>query len=69
VASRTTTAVRDSDHYIINGEKTFITSGMRADYFTMAVRTDPSNKGKGGVSALLIDGDTPAWSASVSIAK
>jgi acyl-CoA dehydrogenase len=59
VASLTTTAVRDGDHYIVNGEKTFITSGMRADYFTVAVRTDPSNKGKGGISALLIDGDTP----------
>ena len=59
VASLRTTAVRDGDHYIVNGEKTFITSGMRADFFTVAVRTDPTNKGAGGVSALVIDGDTP----------
>lgn len=59
VASLKTTAVRDGDHYIVNGEKTFITSGMRADFITTAVRTDPTDKGAGGVSLLLIDGDTP----------
>ena len=59
VAALRTTAVRDGDHYIVNGEKTFITSGMRADFFTVAVRTDPANKGAGGISALLIEGDTP----------
>ena len=59
VASLKTTAVRDGDHFVVNGEKTFITSGMRADYITAAVRTDPSNKGAGGVSVLLIEGDTP----------
>jgi acyl-CoA dehydrogenase len=58
VASLRTTAVRDGDHYIVNGEKTFITSGMRADYMTVAVRTDPGNRGAGGVSALVIEGDT-----------
>ncbi|RJF96289.1 acyl-CoA dehydrogenase family protein [Noviherbaspirillum saxi] len=59
VASLRTTAVRDGDYYIVNGEKTFITSGMRADYLTVAVRTDPTNRGAGGVSSLVIDGDTP----------
>ena len=54
--------MRDGDHYIVNGEKTFITSGMRADFFTVAVRTDPANKGAGGISALLIEGDTPGLS-------
>jgi len=62
VASLRTTALRDGDHYIVNGEKIFITSGMRADFFTTAVRTDPNNKGAGGISALLIDGDTPGIS-------
>ncbi len=62
VAALRTTAVRDGDHYIVNGEKTFITSGMRADFFTVAVRTDPANKGAGGISALLIEGDTPGLS-------
>lgn len=59
VATLKTTAVRDGDHYIVNGEKTFITSGMRADFITTAVRTDPQNKGPGGISVLVIDGDTP----------
>jgi acyl-CoA dehydrogenase len=59
VAHLRTTATREGDHYIVSGEKTFITSGMRADFFTVAVRTDPANKGAGGISALLIDGDTP----------
>ena len=59
VASLATTAVREGDHYVVNGEKTFITSGMRADFITTAVRTDPANKGAGGVSLLLVDGDTP----------
>ena len=59
VAALKTTAVRDGDHYIVNGEKTFITSGMRADFITTAVRTDPLSKGPGGISVLVIDGDTP----------
>jgi acyl-CoA dehydrogenase len=59
VAALKTTALRDGDHYIVNGEKTFITSGLRADFLTVAVRTDPANKGPGGVSLLVIDGNTP----------
>ena len=62
VAALRTTAVRDGDHYVVNGEKTFITSGMRADFLTVAVRTDPSNRGAGGISALLIEGDRPGVS-------
>jgi acyl-CoA dehydrogenase len=57
VASLRTTARRDGDHYVIDGEKTFITSGMRADWFTLAVRTDPDNKGASGVSMIAVPGD------------
>jgi acyl-CoA dehydrogenase len=57
VANLRTTAKRDGDHYVVNGGKTFITSGMRADYITTAVRT--GGAGGGGVSLLLIPGDTP----------
>jgi acyl-CoA dehydrogenase len=57
VANLATRAVRDGDHYIVNGGKTFITSGMRADFLTVAVRT--GGPGAGGVSALLVEGDTP----------
>ncbi len=68
VAALKTTAIRGVDaageHYIVNGEKVFITSGMRADFITVAVRTDPANTGPGGISALLIDGDTPGLSRS-----
>jgi acyl-CoA dehydrogenase len=63
VAALKTTAIRgtdgDGDHYIVNGEKVFITSGMRADFITVAVRTDPASKGANGISALLIEGDMP----------
>ena len=62
VAALKTTAVRDGDHYVVNGEKVFITSGMRADFFTVAVRTNPADPGPGGISALLIEGDTPGLS-------
>ena len=55
VARIRTTAKRDGDHYIVNGSKTFITSGMRADFFTAAVRTGP--EGPAGLSMMVIDGD------------
>jgi acyl-CoA dehydrogenase len=57
VAALRTRARRDGDHYIVSGEKTFITSGVRADYLTVAVRT--GGAGAAGVSLLLVDGDTP----------
>jgi acyl-CoA dehydrogenase len=57
VANLRTKARRDGDHYVVNGEKTFITSGMRADYLTVAVRT--GGEGASGVSLLLIEGGTP----------
>ncbi|MDB5485480.1 MAG: Acyl-CoA dehydrogenase-like [Tardiphaga sp.] len=60
VANLRTTARREGDSYVVNGEKTFITSGMRADYITTAVRT--GGDGPGGVSLLLIPGDSPGLS-------
>ena len=60
VANLKTRAERDGDFYIVNGSKTFITSGMRADYITLAVRT--GGAGAGGVSALLMPADTPGLS-------
>src|ERR1700684_795850 len=60
VANLRTSARRDGDFYVVNGEKTFITSGMRADYITTAVRT--GGAGGGGVSLLVIEGDTPGLS-------
>jgi acyl-CoA dehydrogenase len=59
VASLKTTARCHGDYYIVNGSKTFITSGMRADYYTVAVRT--GGPGRGGVSLLVIERDTPGF--------
>jgi len=61
VAALRTTAQRDGGHYVVNGEKTFITSGMRADWITVAVRTG-EGRGAGGVSMLLVPGDAPGIS-------
>ena len=62
VAALQTTARRNGAHYVVDGEKTFITSGMRADYFTVAVRTDPENRGASGISLLLIESETAGFS-------
>jgi len=65
VAALRTTARRetggDGEHYVVNGEKTFITSGMRADWITVAVRTG-EGRGAGGISMLLVPGDAPGLS-------
>ena len=55
VAQIATTAVRDGDFYIVNGSKTYITGGMKANWFTTAVRT--GCEGAGGVSVLVIPAD------------
>ncbi len=57
VANIRTTAVRDGDDFVVNGGKMFITSGMRADWLTTAVRT--GGAGAGGISLLLIAMDSP----------
>jgi acyl-CoA dehydrogenase len=59
VASLKTSARREGADYVVNGEKTFITSGMRADYYTVAVRT--GGPGKAGVSLLLIERERPGF--------
>lgn len=67
VANLKTRAVRDGDHYVVNGSKIFITSGVRADYYTVAVRT--GDVGFGGVSLLLIEKDTPGFSVGRKLRK
>jgi acyl-CoA dehydrogenase len=59
VAQLSTTAKRDGDHYVVNGSKMFITSGMRADWTTVAVRT--GGPGAAGVSLLAIERDAPGF--------
>jgi acyl-CoA dehydrogenase len=62
VASLRTTAVADGSDYVIDGEKVFITSGLRADWITLAVRTDPASKGASGISMVVVPGNTPGIS-------
>lgn len=63
VAALRCTATRDGADYLINGEKVFITSGMRADYITVAVRTgEAGSKGSGGISMILVPADVSGLS-------
>jgi len=60
LASLKTTAVRDGDHYVVNGQKTWTTMGQHANKIFCLVRTDPkADKPQQGISFLLIDMDTP----------
>jgi acyl-CoA dehydrogenase len=67
VAGLRTTAVRDGDFYVVNGAKTYITSGIRADFVTTAVRT--SGPGHGGISLLVIDKGLPGFTVSPPLDK
>ena len=65
VAALCTTARREGDDYVLNGEKVFITSGMRADFITVAVRTgEAGSKGASGISMIVVPGDSPGLSRS-----
>lgn len=59
LASLTTRAVRDGDHYVVDGQKTWTTLGQYADWIFCLVRTDPTAKKQRGISFLLIDMKTP----------
>jgi acyl-CoA dehydrogenase len=55
----TTTAIRKDDHYLLNGTKAFITNAPISDLFTVFARTDPDNPTHRGISAFLVDLETP----------
>ncbi len=67
VAAVRTKAVRDGDHYVVNGAKTFITSGCRADFLTTAVRT--GGEGHDGISMLIIESDAPGFQVASKLKK
>jgi len=67
VAGLQTTAARDGDDYVVNGSKTFITSGCRADQITCAVRT--GGPGAQGISLLVIESNTAGYSVSEKLKK
>ena len=58
-ASLKSTAVRDGDHYILNGSKRYITNAAVADTFNVMARTDPAIKGARGISSFIVERDTP----------
>ncbi|MCA1989164.1 MAG: acyl-CoA dehydrogenase family protein [Desulfarculus sp.] len=68
LAAIRTTAVRQGDHYVINGQKTFITNGYFADLVVVAVKTDPA-AGYKGVSLILVDKDAPGFSRGRRLRK
>ncbi len=62
LASLTTRAVLDGDHYIVNGQKIFTTGGHDADYIWLACRTDPDAPKHKGLSILIVDTTDPGYS-------
>jgi acyl-CoA dehydrogenase len=58
-ASLKTTALRRGDHYVVNGTKRYITNANRASVFTLMARTNPENKGAGGISAFVVPSNLP----------
>lgn len=67
VAGITTRAIRDGDHYVVNGAKTFITSAVRGDFVTTAVRT--GGEGFGGISLLVIEKGAPGFHVAGPLRK
>ncbi len=67
VANLKTRSVRDGDHYRVSGSKTFITGGVRADYYTVAVRT--GGEGFAGISLLLVEKGTAGFSVGRKLKK
>ncbi len=68
LASMTTSAIRDGDHYVVNGAKTFITNGINADLIIVACKTDPSERHK-GMSLLVIETGTEGFERGRNLNK
>ncbi|CNE81562.1 acyl-CoA dehydrogenase FadE29 [Mycobacterium tuberculosis] len=62
LAALRTTAVRDGDHYVVNGQKIFTSGAHHADYVWLAARTDPSAKKHKGISMFIVDCRDPGFS-------
>ena len=69
LASLSTTAVRDGDHYIVNGSKIFISNGQLADLCVVAVRTDETASAHAGVSLLVIESDRKGFRKGNNLKK
>ncbi|MBA2309433.1 MAG: acyl-CoA dehydrogenase family protein [Pseudonocardiales bacterium] len=68
LGSLSTTAIRDGDHYVVNGAKTFITNGINADLVVTAVKTDPSERHR-GISLLIIERGMPGFERGRNLSK
>ncbi len=68
VASLATTAVRHGDTYVVNGAKTFITNGVRADFLVCACKTSEEG-GHGGISFLVLEREMPGYEVSRKLEK
>ncbi|WP_017758029.1 acyl-CoA dehydrogenase family protein [Pseudacidovorax intermedius] len=64
-----TTAVREGDHYVLNGTKCFITNAPIAGLFTVMARTDPQDASARGISAFLVERDMPGLSTAAAYRK
>lgn len=63
-----TTALKDGNHYVVNGSKTYITNGQNADLVLVVAKTDPSQGAK-GTSIILVDADTPGFKRGRNLDK
>lgn len=68
LASIKTSAIRDGDHYVINGQKTFISNGHNCDLVVLAVKTDPTQRAK-GVSLVLVETERAGFSRGAPLHK
>jgi len=64
-----TSARRDGDHYVLNGAKMFITNGVHADLYCVAVRSDPDARPSQSVSMILVEKGTPGFRVSRALDK
>jgi acyl-CoA dehydrogenase len=69
VAGLKTRAIRDGEHWVLNGTKMFITNGVHADITFVAARTDPHAQGSRGISMFIVEKDTPGFAVGQTLDK
>ena len=69
VAGLRTRAVRDGDHWVINGSKMFITNGVHGDLYFVGAKTDPAAKGSRGISIFIVEKETPGFRVGRALKK
>jgi len=69
VAGIRTRAVRDGDHWVINGSKMFITNGVHGDLYFVGAKTDPTAKGSRGISIFIVEKGTPGFRVGRALKK